>query len=154
VRLIKESPTADVMPLQPRMSDESLSFEIDMNARKLVAVAALSAAALPAFADQLYPYVDIDHFQGAKPRAEVTQELKAGQANGTYVVGDHEYVEPAANFASSKSRAQAMAELKQSKADGSYALMHEEYEGQVPVQGGSGDAGPRLAHRDAASDIK
>lgn len=99
-----------------------------MKAKQLiVAVAAAVALPLPAFADQLYPYVYFSGFQSTKSRAEVMQELKDAQANGNYVVGGNEYVSPAAGFVSSKSRAHVIAELQQSEADGSYALAHQEY---------------------------
>jgi hypothetical protein len=42
------------------------------------------------------------------------------------------------------SRAQVRADLRQSKQDGSYDLAHQEYQGQLPSQGGHG--GFRLAH--------
>jgi len=118
-------------------------WRMNMNAKKLIAAAAVFTATGSVFAAQTYPYVDFSGFQGSNTRAQVVAELKDAQAQGSYIVGGSEFAAPAEHFASTKTRAQVVAELQQSQADGSYAVLQEEYEGQVPALGGN--TGTRLA---------
>ena len=92
-----------------------------MKAKTIIAAAAvLAATAGSAFADTTYPTVTFVGHQSTVTRAQVQAELKQAQADGNYIVGGNEYVDPAANFVSTKTRAQVLAELHQAQQDGTY----------------------------------
>lgn len=92
-----------------------------MNAKKMMIVAAVFAAAGSAFAatDVTGTFEDFTNVPSTKTRAEVTAEV--AQARGQNQVADTEYAEPARNFASSKTRAEVVAELKEAAAQGQLA---------------------------------
>ncbi|MFL6716807.1 MAG: hypothetical protein ACJ8G3_10660 [Burkholderiaceae bacterium] len=98
-----------------------------MNVKHFIVATAAVLVTGSVFAQQVGSYGDTSRTKSARSRAEVTQELKASAANGKFLVGGHEFVEPAANFVSSRTRAQANLDLQSSVADGSYVLAHREY---------------------------
>jgi hypothetical protein len=98
-----------------------------MNVKHFIAATASVIVTGSALAQQVGPYGDPGGPKTARSRAEVTQERMASAANGKYLVGGHEFVDPAANFVSSRTRAQASLDLQSSMADGSYVLAHREY---------------------------
>jgi hypothetical protein len=90
-------------------------------------IVAVFSAAGPAFI-QACPYVEAEHMQAPKTRAQVMEELKAAREDPRYVVGGREFVPPDEHFVSTKSRSQVIEELKQSRKDGSYQRMHWEFQ--------------------------
>ena len=74
-----------------------------MKTRNIIAAVAVIAAtaAGSAFADQTYPTVDFVGHHSSANSTQVRSELQQAQADGSYVVGGTESVNPAAGFTGS-----------------------------------------------------
>ncbi|MDB5762934.1 MAG: hypothetical protein JWQ21_1929 [Herminiimonas sp.] len=62
-----------------------------MNTKQLIVTVAMLAATGSVFAQQAEYVAPVANSASGKTRAEVIDELKQAQANGTYVVGGEEY---------------------------------------------------------------
>lgn len=117
-----------------------------MNAKQLIAAAALISATGAVFAQSTEFVRPDENFVSTKTRAEVMAELKQARIDGLYAVGGEEYpnqvlaasktvrsqVAAAPAPVSGKTRAEVIAELQQARAEG-YAVGGEEFPNQVPV---------------------
>jgi len=110
-----------------------------MKTRNIIAAVAVFAAtaAGSAFADQTYPTVNFVGHQSSASSTQVRAELKQAQADGNYVVGGTESVNPAAGFTGTRTRAQVVAELEQAQRSGNYMVGGEEFPGQLINGAGS-----------------
>lgn len=82
-----------------------------MNAKLLIASAAVLATTAPVFAGE---YVDFSNFVSTKTRAEVVAELKQAQADGTLAAANSEYVVFPTMADTARSRAEVRAEAIES----------------------------------------
>jgi len=100
-----------------------------MKTRNILAAVAMIAATATgsAFADQTYPTVDFVGHQSNASSAQVQGELQQAQADGNYVVGGTESVNPAAGFTGTKTRAQVVAELEQAQQNPDFVVGGNEF---------------------------